>query len=219
VFVGLVGDGQVPPLDPLQPELMFRSPARLLDGLPDQSLTLVAGCGGGDAMRAWLPRCLNAAHRLVLDADALNAVAHDSALQSLLNARASRGAITVLTPHPLEAARLLGTSTASVMADRLGHAQSLAQRHRAVVALKGSGTVVAAPGQLSWINASGNARLASVGTGDVLAGLIGAGLARGDRDAWSATCAAVAHHGLLADTWPATRALTADALARAARPF
>lgn len=219
VFVGLVGNGEVPPLDPLQPELMFRSPARLLDGLPDQGLTLVAGCGGGDAIRTSLPRCLNAVHRLVLDADALNAVALDSALQSLLNARASRGAITVLTPHPLEAARLLGTSTASVMADRLGHAQALAQRHRVVVALKGSGTVVASPGQLPWVNASGNARLASAGTGDVLAGLIGAALARGDRDAWTATCAAVAHHGLLADTWPTDRALTAGALALAVRPF
>lgn len=219
VFVALVGDGQVPALDPLQPELMFRSPARLLEGLPDKGLTLVAGCGGGDAMRAWLPRCLNAVHRLVLDADALNAVAQDTALQSLLNARASRGAITVLTPHPLEAARLLGTSTASVMADRLGHAQALAQRHHAVVALKGSGTVVASPGQLPWINASGNARLASAGTGDVLAGLIGAALARGDREAWAATCAAVAHHGLLADAWPPDRAVTAGALALAVRPF
>lgn len=219
VFVGLVGDGEVPPLNPLQPELMFRAPARLLDGLPDQGTTLVAGCGGGEAIRSWLPRCLNAVHRLVLDADALNAVAQDPALQSLLHARASRGAITVLTPHPLEAARLLGSSTASVMADRLGHAQALAQRHRVVVALKGSGTVVAAPGRLPWINASGNARLASAGTGDVLAGLIGAALARGDRDAWSATCAAVAHHGLLADAWPPDRALTAGALALAARPF
>jgi ADP-dependent NAD(P)H-hydrate dehydratase / NAD(P)H-hydrate epimerase len=53
----------------------------------------------------------------------------------------------------------------------------------------------------------------------VLAGLIGAALARGERDAWTATCAAVAHHGCLADAWPAGQALTADALARAARPF
>lgn len=219
VFVALVGNDQVPPLDPMQPELMFRAPARLLEAMTDQALTLVAGCGGGDAIRSWLPRCLNAAHRLVLDADALNAVAQDSALQSLLNARAARGAVTVLTPHPLEAARLLGTSTANVMVNRLGQAQALAQRHRSVVVLKGSGTVVAAPGQLPWINASGNARLASAGTGDVLAGLIGAALSRGDRDAWTATCAAVAHHGQLADAWPADQALTAGALAQAARPF
>ncbi len=219
VLVALVGEEPTPSLDPLQPELMFRSPARLLDGLPDPALTLVVGCGGGNSVRPWLPRCLNAAHRLVLDADALNAVAQDPALQALLDTRASRGAITVLTPHPLEAARLLGSSTASVMADRLGHAQALAQRHRAVVALKGSGTVVAVPGQLPWINATGNARLASAGTGDVLAGLIGAALARDDRDAWTATRAAVAHHGSLADTWPADRALTASALASAARPF
>jgi ADP-dependent NAD(P)H-hydrate dehydratase / NAD(P)H-hydrate epimerase len=219
VFVALVGDDPVPPLDPMQPELMFRSPARLQQALSDQPLTVVAGCGGGDAVRTWLPHCLDHAQRLVLDADALNAVAQDTALQSLLDARAARGSITVLTPHPLEAARLLGSSTADVMADRLGQAQALAQRHRAIVVLKGSGTVVAAPGRLPWINASGNPRLASAGTGDVLAGLICAALARGERDAWTATCAAVAHHGCLADAWPANQALTADALARAARPF
>jgi len=219
VLVALVGDGPVPALDVMQPELMFRSPARLLDALPGEGLTVVAGCGGGDAIRAWLPRCLHGAPRLVLDADALNAVATDTALQGFLNARHQRGWTTVLTPHPLEAARLLGTTTAAVMADRLGHARALSQRHHAVVVLKGSGTVVVAPGQLPWINACGNARLASAGTGDVLAGLIGAALARDDRDPYSATCAAVAHHGALADQWPARTALTAQALARAARPF
>lgn len=219
VLVALVGDGPVPALDVTQPELMFRSPLRLLDTLPGEGLTVVAGCGGGDAIRPALPRCLDGAHRLVLDADALNAVATDTALQGLLKARSQRGWTTVLTPHPLEAARLLGTTTAAVMADRLGHARALSQRHHAVVVLKGSGTVVVAPGQLPWINASGNVRLASAGTGDVLAGLIGAALARDDRDAYSATCAAVAHHGVLADQWPPRRALTALALARAARPF
>jgi NAD(P)H-hydrate repair Nnr-like enzyme with NAD(P)H-hydrate dehydratase domain len=87
------------------------------------------------------------------------------------------------------------------------------------VVLKGSGTVVAAPGALPWINATGNARLATAGTGDVLAGMVGAALARGDRSAFGAACAAVAHHGALADAWPTDRALTADALARAVRPF
>jgi hydroxyethylthiazole kinase-like uncharacterized protein yjeF len=219
VLVALVGDGPVPALNVVQPELMFRSPPRLLDALNEEGLTVVAGCGGGDAIRAVLPRCLHGARRLVLDADALNAVAADTVLQGFVNARSHRGWVTVLTPHPLEAARLLGTTTAAVMADRLGHAQALSQRHHAVVVLKGSGTVVAAPGQLPWINACGNARLASAGTGDVLAGLIGAALARNDRDPYSATCAAVAHHGALADHWPEHRALTAQALAQAARPF
>ncbi|MBL0918194.1 MAG: NAD(P)H-hydrate dehydratase [Hydrogenophaga sp.] len=219
VLVALVGDGVTPALDPSQPELMFRAPARLLDALSDPAFALVAGCGGGDALRAWLPRCLNAASHLVLDADGLNALAQDPALQTLLGSRATRGWVTVLTPHPLEAARLLGTSTATVMADRLANADTLAQRYGAVVVLKGSGTVVAAPGRRPWVNATGNARLATAGTGDVLAGLIGAALARGDRDAFSAACAAVAHHGALADAWPPNRALTASALARAAQPF
>lgn len=219
VLVALVGDGVTPALDPTQPEMMFRAPEQLLNLLPDHALVLVAGCGGGDALKAWLPRCLNAARHLVLDADGLNAAAQDPALQALLSARAARGWVTVLTPHPLEAARLLGTTTNAVMADRLKHADTLAQRYRVVVVLKGSGTVVTAPGRRPWINATGNARLATAGTGDVLAGLVGAALARGDRDAHSAVCAAVAHHGTLADTWPQDRALTASALARSARPF
>ena len=114
------------------------------------------------------------AARLVLDADALNAVAADSALQRLLAARAERGLATVLTPHPLEAARLVGAaSAAGIQADRLGHAEQLAARFCCVVLLKGSGSVVAAPQQPSLINTSGNARLASAGTGDVLAGWLG----------------------------------------------
>lgn len=219
VLVALVGDGATPALDPSQPELMFRTPARLLDMLSDPAFVLVAGCGGGDALRTWLPRCLNVACHLVLDADGLNALSQDPALQTLVGSRAARDCVTVLTPHPLEAARLLGTTTAAVMSDRLAHADALAQRYRAVVVLKGSGTVVAAPGRQPWINATGNARLATAGTGDVLAGLIGAALARSGRDTFSATCAAVAHHGALADAWPPNRALTASALARAARPF
>ena len=70
--------------------------------------TVVCGCGGGDAVRAPLPRLLSVAPRLVLDADALNAIAADPSLLALAAARAARGLATILTPHPLEAARLLG---------------------------------------------------------------------------------------------------------------
>jgi hydroxyethylthiazole kinase-like uncharacterized protein yjeF len=219
VLVALVGSGATPAYDPAQPALMFRSPERLLQTPADPAQVLVAGCGGGDDVRSWLPHCLGAACPVVLDADGLNAVASDPALQSLLSLRAARGQATVLTPHPLEAARLLGCTTADVMADRVGQAKALAQRYGAVVVLKGSGTVVAAPGERPWINATGNARLATAGTGDVLAGMVGAALARGDRSAFGAACAAVAHHGSLADAWPTDQALTADALARAVRPF
>jgi hydroxyethylthiazole kinase-like uncharacterized protein yjeF len=137
------------------------------------STTVVCGCGGDDAVRGVLPRLLSVTRRLVLDADALNAIAADSALQTLLTTRAARGHATVLTPHPLEAARLLGVSTADVQADRLRSGQALAERFGCVVLLKGSGSVIAARGRAPRINPTGNASLATAGTGDVLAGWIG----------------------------------------------
>ncbi len=174
VFVDVLDAGVATAhLDPSRPELMFRTgwwqgPVDVLAGG-----TVVCGCGGGDAVRAALPRLLSAVPRLVLDADALTALASDSALASLVVARRGRGLATVLTPHPLEAARLLGRTTAEVQADRLAAAGAIAERYAAVVVLKGSGTVIAAPGEAARIAATGNAALASAGTGDVLAGWIG----------------------------------------------
>jgi len=89
----------------------------------------------------------------------------------------------------------------------------LALRLGCTVVLKGSGTVIAAPGQLTAINPTGNARLATAGTGDVLAGMIGARLANG-HGAFQAACEAVWLHGHAADTWPADQSLIASALAR-----
>ncbi|MEO7127257.1 MAG: NAD(P)H-hydrate dehydratase, partial [Rhodoferax sp.] len=116
---------------------------------------------------------------------------------------------------PLEAARLLGANAAQVQADRLGAARELVERFGCVVVLKGSGTVIAAPGQIAAINPTGNARLATAGTGDVLAGMVGARLAAG-RPAFAAACEAVYQHGLAADHWPDDRALTAADLAKTA---
>lgn len=215
VYVGLL-DGSLS-IDPTQPELMLR-PVETLDV---KTMTVVCGCGGGDAVRAQLPRLLASASRLVLDADALNAIATDSQLQTQLHARAARGMATVLTPHPLEAARLsggeaAGMDTARIQHDRLQAAQTLAAQFQCVVVLKGSGTVIAAPGKLPAINPTGNARLATAGTGDVLAGYIGALLAQG-MPAFEAACAAVYRHGQIADAWPDNRpeskSLTAKALA------
>lgn len=208
VFVGLL-DGRAA-FDGQQPELMLRDPATL-DG---HAMTVVCGCGGGSAIQALLPRLLSNAQGLVLDADALNAIARDPGLQTLLEARGRRQLPTVLTPHPLEAARLLAIDTADIQNDRLTGAQKLAERFGAVVTLKGSGTVIAAPGAVPSINLSGNARLASAGTGDVLAGMVGAALASG-LAAFEAARSAVWRHGDLADCWPADMPLTAGALARA----
>lgn len=215
VFVGLLGDAELR-LDPLQPELMFRHPDAL-----DFQQTVVCGCGGGSAVAATLPRLLSTAARAVLDADALNAIAQDSSLQTLLRARQGRGWATVLTPHPLEAARLLPGSAQDVQARRLEVAQDLADRLGCVVVLKGSGTVLASPGQTPVINLTGNAMLATAGTGDVLAGMVGAQLAAG-QDAWTAARQAVFRHGELADQWASRRpgeVLTASRLAQGAVNF
>ena len=92
-------------------------------------------------------------------------------VRSLVQARARRGLATVLTPHPLEAARLLAGSTTEVQANRLDAAQQLARRFACTVVLKGSGTLIAQADATPVINPTGNARLATGGTGDVLAGL------------------------------------------------
>jgi len=206
VYVGFL-DPAAPALDPQQPDLMVRP----WDGLELASMVVACGCGGGDAVRAALPAALHA-KALVLDADALNTLAADAALQALLTARGRGGAPTVLTPHPLEAARLLELSTGDVQDNRLGAARDLARRFGSMVVLKGSGTVVAAPDGRVTINPTGNARLAIAGTGDVLAGMVAARLANGE-DAFDAAAHAVYLHGLAADRWPEGEPLTAAALA------
>lgn len=207
VYVTLL-DSAATRLDICQPELMFRG----LSELTYESMTVVVGCGGGDGIGAHLPDLLTRCARLVLDADALNAIAKDGALQSQLAARTAH--TTVLTPHPLEAARLMNVSSAEVQSNRLGLAQAMADRFACAVVLKGSGTVIAAPGMLARINTSGNARLASAGTGDVLAGLIGARLAVG-HDAFLSACESVFRHGQVADEWDSAVNMTARDLAQA----
>jgi NAD(P)H-hydrate epimerase len=85
----------------------------------------------------------------------------------------------VLTPHPGEAARLLGLSVGAIQSDRLAAARRLAAASGAVVVLKGHRTVIATPGGDASINASGNPGMATAGSGDVLTGIVGALLARG----------------------------------------
>ena len=219
VFVGLLDGGAIQ-WDPCAPELMLRSPDRVTEpGFLSQA-TAVVGCGGGQAVAAYLEPVLQFAKRLVLDADALNHLASTPAWKALARQRRDRHLETVITPHPLEAARLAGTTTAEVMADRLRWASALARDLGAVCVLKGSGTVVASPDGTPWINASGNARLATAGTGDVLAGLLGASLSCSpDLSLQERVARAVAQHGALADAWPASVALSASRLADAVLPW
>jgi ADP-dependent NAD(P)H-hydrate dehydratase / NAD(P)H-hydrate epimerase len=205
VFVGLIGDDDPGP-DPQRPELMFR-PGWWRR--PVRDTVVVCGCGAGDGVRETLPALLGAVSRLVLDADALNAIAVDPSLQTQLQSRRARGFETVLTPHPLEAARLLGSTTAEVQADRLASARRLAQHFGCVVVLKGSGSVIASVEATSCINASGNASLATAGTGDVLAGWLGGHWSAHRASAWQSAVQTVWLHGHAAD-------LSADSPLRAA---
>jgi len=211
VYVCMQGGG-TSAWDPERPELMQR-PATWPDSPETLArCTVLAGCGGGDAIAVQLPRLLSSTPRLVLDADALNAIAQDTMLMRLLQNRAHKTLATVLTPHPLEAARLLACQVADVQASRLVAASSLADQTGAVVVLKGSGTVVAAPATTQvkpWINSTGNAALATAGTGDVLAGWLAGSWAARRNDSHPAlsdnalalqtSLASVYLHGLAAD--------------------
>ncbi|TNF59326.1 MAG: NAD(P)H-hydrate dehydratase [Burkholderiales bacterium] len=220
VYLALLGDPMA--WDPGSPELMLRTPQFALQAGLLEHATVVCGCGGGDALAPLLPAILHRSHRLVLDADALNAIAADRSLARRVQSRRQRGLVTVVTPHPLEAARLLDSDTPAVMADRLAAARELAGQLGAICVLKGSGTVVAAPGETPCINASGNARLASAGTGDVLAGMLGASLAAGGAGTpLHRVIRAVAHHGDLADRWRGgtlTAGRLADAIGEGSTP-
>jgi hydroxyethylthiazole kinase-like uncharacterized protein yjeF len=190
-------------------ELMQRQPDVLADRTqPLEQSTLVCGCGGGEAVAPLMPGAIGRAGRLLLDADALNCLAGDPGLVRLLQERHARGRPSVLTPHPREAARLLGCTTAAVQADRLGAARALAARLAAVVVLKGSGSIIATPDGRCLVNASGNAALATAGTGDVLAGWIG-GLWSQGLATLDATRLGVYSHGLAADRWCRHRLTTA----------
>jgi len=198
--------GGVLPVDVRHPELMLRPVAELQKSIRDnRKATVVAGCGGGGDVAAELPGCLSNASRLVLDADALNAFARDAGLRAQLRARGAHARPTILTPHPLEAARLLASTAAAVQSDRFAAVRKLAADTGAVVVLKGSGTLVAAPDGRVAVNPTGDARLATAGTGDVLAGWIG-GLWSAQPPAedapalaFAVACAAVWIHGRACD--------------------
>ena len=191
VFVAAIDPG--PAFDSVQPEIMFRDAA----GFKYGDSTLVLGPGMGDSAQAIraLVKALDSAAPLVIDADALNLIAASPDLQGHLVAR-SAGA--VLTPHPLEAARLLGVTAAVVQADRLAAARELAARYGKTVVLKGSGSVIAGPQGMAVVNTTGNPGLATGGSGDVLAGACGSLLAQG-WPAWEAALGAVWMHGEAAD--------------------
>jgi hydroxyethylthiazole kinase-like uncharacterized protein yjeF len=215
VWVGLAAKAP-PAVDWVQPELMLRTAEGVFADQPD---ALIIGPGLGTDARARDVLVLALAHDvpMVLDADALNLIAGDATLAAAVVARQ---AATAITPHPAEAAKLAGLSTSAIQADRLGAALALASRFNTATVLKGAGSVLAFPDGTWAINASGNAGLASGGTGDVLAGMLGALLAQG-LQVKEALKLAVCLHGAAADSLVAggvgPLGLTASELAPAAR--
>jgi hydroxyethylthiazole kinase-like uncharacterized protein yjeF len=198
----------IPAFDPLEPALMFAVEK------PDYSkfdvTVLGPGLGRSEAARARVKEALETAHALVLDADALNIIAEDLPLQDLLLARREP---TVLTPHAMEAALLLRRDVKDVTIDRVAAARELAVQTGAIVVLKGPGTVTTLRSSRAWINPTGSAMLATAGTGDVLAGMIGAMFAQ-KFDMVEATLSAVWLHGRAVEGLEA--GVTASSVARRA---
>jgi len=193
-FAGFIDT--VPGMDILQPEIMCRS-AQQLPVDPDAVLVVGPGLGNSVASFDLVSRALLGSNLLVLDADALNLMAQQPALIALCNGRDADS--TLLTPHPLEAARLLACSVEQIQADRVAAAKKLARRFSSVVILKGSGSIIARPDGHVVINPTGNPGLATGGSGDVLAGACGAMLAQ-HHTLWPAALGATYLHGAAADS-------------------
>ena len=166
---------------------------RLTRDLPTDALLIGCGCGTHPDTAALIADLNSRYHdRAILwDADALNHLARDPALQQHLPPR------SILTPHPGEFARLSGTPLAHDR-ERIPAAQALAARLNAVIILKGKYSIISAPDGSTAINPTGNAGMAKGGSGDVLAGLTAALLAQG-YPPFTAACLGTYLHGLAAD--------------------
>jgi NAD(P)H-hydrate epimerase len=195
------------------PELMIEAVGDVQSLMAGKKAAAVGpGIARDDAARDRLRALGNSELPLVIDADALNAIAADSALLP------RRGSPTVLTPHPGEAARLLGATIGAVQEDRIGAARAIAEKYGAVCVLKGARTIIASPDGRLAVNPTGNPGLGTAGTGDVLTGVVASALARmhgtggsdagGSVDPFAAACAAVYLHGAAGDRAAATRSQT-----------
>ncbi|MDD5181395.1 MAG: NAD(P)H-hydrate dehydratase [Gallionellaceae bacterium] len=218
VHVGMLADN-APVVDLLQPELMLHSAHDALRLLPlpqplphgergaepfshpgkgwEGGNVLAIGCGMGTSVAAQkiLHDILERNIALVLDADALNLLACHNDLQDDLHARK---APTIITPHPGEAARLLGYSTTEVQAARTQSAQQLAEKLHCSVVLKGAGSVCVTRNGKTYINKTGNPGMSAPGMGDVLTGMIATFIAQG-LGADDALLLAVHLHGAAGD--------------------
>lgn len=200
-------------------------PFSVIAGFPEIMLDTADGLTKRQGINAWVVGCglgtgraavgtlagILAEHTdkpVLLDADALNILSTDAETRNL-----ARGCENlILTPHPAEAARLLGTTVAQVQADRTAAVRKIGAIFGATVVLKGHKTLVAAPDTEIYVNESGNAGLATAGSGDVLGGIIGSLLAQ-DVPVFEAACAGVWLHGAAADVIKESAGIAAGLLA------
>jgi NAD(P)H-hydrate epimerase len=197
VGAGLVTVATRPASAPLvtaaRPELMtlaIAEPADLDAGLARATVLAVGpGLGQDDWARGVLERALAAGKPLVVDADALNLIAGSGRQRE----------DWILTPHPGEAARLLGVTAADIQRDRLGAVQALADRCGGTVVLKGRGTLVAGGGGCPWLIDRGNPGMATAGMGDVLTGVTAGLLAQFREDPCGTAAAAAFVHAAAGD--------------------
>ena len=200
IFAGSLIESMTEPLGDSSEEdlgpLSDQGWGRLLD--KKSALLIGPGIGMRDGARSalwWLLRNLQIPW--VIDADGLNNLAEE--LGRLRNARTP----PIVTPHPGEMARLIGSNTAAVNLDRVGIARAFARDHRCYVVLKGARSVIAAPDGKVFINTTGNAGMASGGMGDVLGGVLAGLLAQGFR-VEDALKLGVFLHGFVGDRVAAT---------------
>lgn len=181
---------------PERPEIMLATAEDLLKRKDISAWAVGCGIGLDETADSILNIVLTQNQdALLLDADALTLLARSH--PETREAAQKRGNL-VLTPHPAEAARLLGTSTQAVQQDRMSAVQTISATFQAVTVLKGHRTLVATLDGTVYTNPSGNAGLATAGSGDVLSGIIGSLLAQGIPP-FQAACAGVWLHGAAAD--------------------
>lgn len=161
----------------------------------EKSSAVLIGCGLSvcddtkELVKAVITNCTKP---IVIDADALNCICDEPQILNHLKAPA------IITPHPGEMARLLHTTPKAVNSDRENTAINFAKKYGVVTVLKGAGTIIAAPNGTAYINHTGNSGMATGGSGDVLAGIIGSLLSQG-ANSLNAAAAGVFLHGTVGD--------------------
>ncbi len=195
-------------LVPEQAELMVHpaksDAASQLTQLKPDCIAIGPGLGNSSIAQDWLSAVLAyPSIPLIIDADALNLISQNQTLlQQLRNRNQAFPLLTVLTPHPGEAARLLKSTSTQVQEDRIGSINALVELTQSIVILKGQHTLIASPAHTPLQCLQGNAGMATGGMGDVLTGSIAALAAQGIRhelDLWEASCLGVELHARAAD--------------------